>query len=49
VVGLSYHSTEESMTTLSDPTLPVTYLATARLGEKGQITVPKEYREALAL
>ena len=40
---------EESLTTLSDPTLPVTYLATARLGEKGQITVPKEYREALAL
>jgi AbrB family looped-hinge helix DNA binding protein len=37
------------MTTLSEPTLPVTYLATARLGEKGQITVPKEYREALAL
>ena len=37
------------MTTLSDPTLPVAYLATARLGKKGQITVPKEYREALAL
>lgn len=37
------------MTTLSDPTLPVAYLATARLGEKGQITMPKEYREAFAL
>ena len=37
------------MTTLSDSTLPVAYLATARLGEKGQITVPKEYRDALAL
>jgi AbrB family looped-hinge helix DNA binding protein len=37
------------MTTPSDPTLPVAYLTTARLGEKGQITVPKEYREALAL
>jgi AbrB family looped-hinge helix DNA binding protein len=37
------------MTTLPDPTLPVAYLATARLGEKGQITVPKEYRDALAL
>jgi AbrB family looped-hinge helix DNA binding protein len=37
------------MTTVSDSTLPVVYLATARLGEKGQITVPKEYRDALAL
>lgn len=37
------------MTMLSDPTLPVAYLATARLGEKGQITVPKEYCDALAL
>jgi AbrB family looped-hinge helix DNA binding protein len=37
------------MTTSSEPTLPVAYLATARLGEKGQITVPKEYRDALAL
>jgi bifunctional DNA-binding transcriptional regulator/antitoxin component of YhaV-PrlF toxin-antitoxin module len=27
----------------------VAYLATARLGEKGQVTVPKEYRDALAL
>ena len=43
------YGVEESMTTLSDSTLPVAYLATARLGEKGQITVPKEYREALAL
>jgi AbrB family looped-hinge helix DNA binding protein len=30
-------------------TVPVAYLPTARLGEKGQITVPKEYRAALAL
>ena len=28
---------------------PVEYLATARLGEKGQLTVPKEYRDALGL
>lgn len=34
---------------LADPTVPVVYLSTARLGEKGQITVPKAYREALAL
>ena len=37
------------MATSSDSTPAVTYLSTARLGEKGQITVPKEYREALAL
>jgi bifunctional DNA-binding transcriptional regulator/antitoxin component of YhaV-PrlF toxin-antitoxin module len=30
-------------------TLPIEYLATTRLGEKGQITVPKEYCDALAL
>ena len=30
-------------------TLPVVYLTTASLGEKGQITVPKEYRDAVAL
>src|SRR5262249_54862093 len=29
--------------------LPVVYLTTARLGEKGQITIPKEYRDACAL
>jgi len=27
----------------------VEYLATTRLGEKGQMTVPKEYREAMGL
>lgn len=32
-----------------ETTLAVEYLATTRLGEKGQITVPKEYRDALAL
>lgn len=37
------------MTILSDSTLPVAYLTTVRLGAKGQITVPKEYREAYAL
>jgi AbrB family looped-hinge helix DNA binding protein len=34
---------------LPDPILPVAYLSTSRLREKGQITVPKEYRTALAL
>jgi AbrB family looped-hinge helix DNA binding protein len=32
-----------------DPAVPVAYLTTARLGEKGQITVPKEYRDACEL
>ena len=27
----------------------VEYLATTRIGEKGQVTVPKEYRDALGL
>jgi bifunctional DNA-binding transcriptional regulator/antitoxin component of YhaV-PrlF toxin-antitoxin module len=29
--------------------LPVEFLTTARLGEKGELTVPKEYRDALRL
>src|SRR5436309_4075996 len=29
--------------------IPVEYLTTARLGEKGQITLPKAYRDAVAL
>ena len=29
--------------------LPVEFLASARIGEKGQLTVPKEYRDALGL
>ena len=33
----------------SETELPIEYLTTARLGEKGQITVPKEYRDALSL
>lgn len=37
------------MTSRSDATLPVVYLTTARLEEKGQITVPKEYRDAFGL
>lgn len=37
------------MASPDDTILPVTYLTTSRLGEKGQITVPKEYRNALAL
>jgi AbrB family looped-hinge helix DNA binding protein len=37
------------MTASQDNPLPIAYLTTARLGEKGQITVPKEYRDALAL
>ncbi len=32
-----------------DTTLPVEFLMTTRLGEKGQLTVPKEYRDALRL
>jgi bifunctional DNA-binding transcriptional regulator/antitoxin component of YhaV-PrlF toxin-antitoxin module len=37
------------MTTSDDTTLPVAYLTTARLGEKGQLTLPKTYRDAMAL
>ena len=37
------------MDSSDDATLPITYLTTARLGEKGQLTVPKAYREAFAL
>jgi bifunctional DNA-binding transcriptional regulator/antitoxin component of YhaV-PrlF toxin-antitoxin module len=29
--------------------IPVEYLTTARLGEKGQITLPKAYRDTIAL
>jgi len=37
------------MTSPEDTTLPVAYLTTARLGEKGQLTLPKAYRDAVAL
>ncbi len=37
------------MPSSEEPTMPVTYLTTARLGEKGQLTVPKAYREATSL
>ena len=37
------------MTTPQDDPLSVEYLTTTRLGEKGQLTVPKAYRDALAL
>ena len=32
-----------------DTSIPVKYLTTARLGEKGQITLPKAYRDTVAL
>ena len=32
-----------------ETSIPVEYLTTARLGEKGQITLPKAYRDAVAL
>jgi AbrB family looped-hinge helix DNA binding protein len=35
------------MTTISEPL--VEYLASTRIGEKGQLTVPKEYRDAVGL
>jgi bifunctional DNA-binding transcriptional regulator/antitoxin component of YhaV-PrlF toxin-antitoxin module len=37
------------MPTPEETSLPVEYLTTARLGEKGQITLPKVYRDAVAL
>jgi AbrB family looped-hinge helix DNA binding protein len=33
----------------AEATIPVEFLTTARVGEKGQLTVPKEYRDALRL
>lgn len=33
----------------SESTLPVEFLTTTQVGEKGQLTVPSEYREALQL
>ena len=32
-----------------EPSIPVEYLTTVRLGEKGQITLPKAYRDTVAL
>jgi bifunctional DNA-binding transcriptional regulator/antitoxin component of YhaV-PrlF toxin-antitoxin module len=32
-----------------ETSIPVEYLTTARLGEKGQITLPKSYRDTVAL
>jgi bifunctional DNA-binding transcriptional regulator/antitoxin component of YhaV-PrlF toxin-antitoxin module len=32
-----------------ETSLPVEYLTTTRLGEKGQITLPKAYRDTIAL
>jgi AbrB family looped-hinge helix DNA binding protein len=37
------------MASPTEPAMSVEYLATARLGEKGQITLPKAYRDAVAL
>ena len=37
------------MPTPEETSLLVEYLTTTRLGEKGQITLPKAYRDALAL
>jgi AbrB family looped-hinge helix DNA binding protein len=34
---------------ISVPDASVEYLTTTRIGEKGQITVPKQYRESLGL
>ena len=33
----------------TEAALPIEFLSTARLGEKGQMTIPKEYRQSLAL
>ena len=37
------------MASPTEPAMPVEYLTTARLSEKGQITLPKAYRDAVAL
>lgn len=33
----------------AETTLPVEFLSTTYLGEKGQLTIPKQYRESLTL
>jgi bifunctional DNA-binding transcriptional regulator/antitoxin component of YhaV-PrlF toxin-antitoxin module len=33
----------------TEAALPVEFLSTTRLGEKGQLTIPKQYRQSLAL
>ncbi len=33
----------------TETALPIEFLSMARLGEKGQMTIPKEYRQSLAL
>ena len=40
VVGYSYMATQDA---------PLKYLTTTKIGEKGQLTVPKEFREDLGL
>ena len=37
------------MASPGETSIPVEYLTTARLGEKGQITLPKSYRDTVAL
>ena len=37
------------MTTATAVELPVEFLATTYLGEKGQLTIPKQYRDLLTL
>ncbi len=37
------------MPTPEETSVPVEYLTTVRLGEKGQITLPKAYRDAMTL
>jgi bifunctional DNA-binding transcriptional regulator/antitoxin component of YhaV-PrlF toxin-antitoxin module len=37
------------MSSAEETPIPVEYLTTARLGEKGQITLPKAYRDTVAL
>ena len=52
-VGKSYIEKEEKevfiMTTATTADLPVEFLATTYLGEKGQLTIPKQYRDLLTL
>lgn len=47
-VGNSYRLADSRI--MTDETLQeVEYLTTTRLGEKGQLTIPKEYRDSLGL
>jgi AbrB family looped-hinge helix DNA binding protein len=43
------HESYEEVLMATETALLIEFLSTARLGEKGQMTIPKQYRQSLAL